>query len=144
MKVVLKNIFIYTFGFFLLIQIIQVDIKNSPTVPEQEIKAPKEVMSILKRSCYDCHSNNAVLPWYSKVAPISWTISRHIDIGRKWVNFSIWETYTPEQKDQKLQEIYKSVYRAMPVKSYISQHPEAVMTKEDIDLIRNWTGKSPF
>jgi hypothetical protein len=144
MKVVLKNIFIYTFGFFILIQVFQVDIKNTPTNPKDEIKAPKEVMAILKRSCYDCHSNSAKLPWYSKVAPISWTISRHIKIGRKWVNFSIWETYTPEQKDKKLQEIYKAVYRVMPLQSYVSQHSEAKLSKEDRDLIRSWTGKAPF
>ena len=144
MKTVLKNIFIYTFGFFILIQIFQVDIKNTPTNHELEIKAPKEVMAIFKRSCYDCHSNNAVLPWYSKVAPISWTVSRHINIGRKWVNFSIWQTYTAEQKDQKLEEIYKAIYRAMPVKSYVSQHSEAKLTKQDRELIRAWTGKAPF
>jgi len=144
MKTVLKNIFIYTFGFFILIQVFQVDIKNTPTIKEQEIKAPKEVISILKRACYDCHSNSAVLPWYSNVAPISWTVSRHIKIGRKWVNFSIWETYTSEQKDKKLQEIYKAVYHAMPVQSYISQHKEAILTRDDRDLIRTWTGKAPF
>ena len=144
MNVVLKNILIYTVGFFIIIQLIQVDIKNTPTIKEQEIKAPKEVMAIFKRACYDCHSNSAILPWYSKVAPISWTISRHIDIGRKWVNFSIWETYTKEQKDKKLYEIYKAIYHAMPVKSYISQHSEAKLTKQDREIVRNWTGKAPF
>ena len=119
---VIKNIFIYTFGFFILIQIIQVDIQNKTINKNEEIKAPQKVISILKRSCYDCHSNEVILPWYSKVAPISWTISRHIDLGRKWVNFSIWETYTKEQKNKKLEELYKAVYKAMPLKSYISQH----------------------
>jgi hypothetical protein len=144
MKIVLKNIFIYLFGAFVLIQLIQVDIKNTPTNPKEEIKAPKEVMSILKRACYDCHSNSVKLPWYSKIAPVSWTISRHVDIGRAWVNFSIWETYTKEQKDKKLEEIYKAIYKAMPVPSYVSQHPEAKLSKEDRELIRNWTGKAPF
>jgi len=32
----------------------------------------------------------------------------------------------------------------MPVKSYISQHPEAALTKKDRELIRAWTGKAPF
>ena len=144
MKTVLKNIFIYVVGAFLLIQLIQVDIKVSKTDPKLEIKAPKEVMSILRTSCYDCHSNEVKLPWYSKVAPISWTISRHVKIGRKWVNFSIWETYTAEQKDKKMGELYKAIYKAMPLKSYLSQHKEAILTKEQRELVRDWTGKAPF
>jgi hypothetical protein len=144
MKIVLKNIFIYTFGFFILIQLIQVDIKNKDINKDEEIKASKKLIDILKRSCYDCHSNEVIIPWYSKVAPISWTISRHINLGRKWVNFSIWETYTQEQKDKKLEEIYKAVYIAMPLKSYLSQHPNAILSKEDRNFIREWTGKAPF
>ena len=144
MKIVLKNIFIYLFGFFVLMQLIQVDITNTPTNPKEEIKAPKEVMVIFKRACYDCHSNTVKLPWYSKVAPVSWTISRHVDIGRQWLNFSIWNTYTPQEQDTKLQEIYKAIYKAMPVESYVSQHPEAILSKEDRELIRTWTGKAPF
>jgi len=144
MKTVLKNIFIYVFGTFLAIQLIQVDIPVNETDPALEITAPVEVMAILKRACYDCHSNEVNLPWYSKVAPISWTVSRHVDLGRQWVNFSIWETYTDEQKDKKLLETYKAVYRAMPLTSYMSQHPEAVLSKQDRELIRTWTGKAPF
>ena len=144
MKIVLKNIFIYTFGAFLLIQLIQVDIPVSKTDPKLEIKAPKEIMSIFKTSCYDCHSNEVNIPWYSNIAPISWTISRHVDLGRKWLNFSIWETYSQEQKDKKLGELYKAMYQAMPLKSYVSQHKEAKLTKAQRDLVRAWTGKAPF
>ena len=144
MNVVLKNILIYTIGFFVIIQVFQVDIKTSETDPTLEIKAPVEIMSMLRRSCYDCHSNSVDIPWYSKVAPISWTISRHINIGRQWVNFSIWETYSKEEQEQKLKEIYKAVYIAMPVKSYVWKHPESKLTKEDRAMIRKWTGKAPF
>jgi hypothetical protein len=141
----IKTILKYLFGAFVLIQLIQVDIPNNiKTDKSLEIQAPKEVMSILKKACYDCHSNNVNLPWYSKVAPISWTISRHIDIGRKWVNFSIWNSYSKEEKDKKLGEIYKAVYHVMPLKSYISMHPDANLTTQERTLIRKWTGKSPF
>jgi hypothetical protein len=144
MNIVLKNILIYTIGFFVLIQLYQVDIQISKTDPKLEIKAPIKVMNILKRSCYDCHSNNIILPWYSKIAPISWTMSRHINIGRQWVNFSIWETYSKKKQEKKLQEIYKAVYLAMPIKSYVWKHPEASLSQEDKNLLRQWTGKAPF
>jgi len=140
----IKTIFKYLLGTFLLIQLIQVDYENPPVNKHLEIQAPKEVMSILKRSCYDCHSNEVVLPWYANIAPLSWEMSRHIDLGRKWVNFSIWQTYTPEQKDKKLEELYKSVYRVMPLQGYVALHPKAALTQEDRKLLRDWTGKAPF
>jgi len=140
----MKRAFYIIVGFIILIQFIQVEKTNPKTNPALEIKAPKEVMAILKRSCYDCHSNSVKLPWYSNIAPFSWTISRHIDLGRKWVNFSIWESYSTEQKDKKLGEIYKSVYKVMPLSSYVNMHPEAILTKEDRKYLREWTGKAPF
>jgi len=140
----IKVIFKYLFITFLVIQVIHPTITNEKTDPKLEIKAPKEVMHIFKRACYDCHSNQVKAPWYSNIAPISWGIVRHIDLGKQWLNFSIWETYTKEQKDKKLQEIYTAVYKAMPLESYMKYHPEAHLTKEDRELIRKWTGKAPF
>jgi len=141
----IKTVLKYLLGTFIVIQLIQVDITNPKDIDKSlEIKAPKEVMSILRRSCYDCHSNEVKIPWYSKIAPLSWQISRHVDLGRQWVNFSIWNSYTKEQKDTKLEEIYKSVHTVMPLKSYLYLHKEANMNKADRDLIRKWTGKAPF
>ena len=144
MNTAFKNILIYTFGTFLIIQLIQVDITNTKTNKELEIQAPKEVMKILKSSCYDCHSNEVNIPWYSSIAPMSWTISRHIDIGRKWVNFSIWNSYTKKEKDKKLTEIYRAVYKAMPLQFYEMMHSEAKLSKQDRQLVRKWTNKAPF
>lgn len=141
----IKTILKYLIGTFILIQLIQVDIETpKPVEKSLEIKAPQKVMSILKRSCYDCHSNETKLPWYSNIAPFSWSIARHIDLGRKWVNFSIWNSYTAEEKDKKMGEIYKSVYKVMPLEGYVTMHPEAALTKDERTYLREWTGKAPF
>lgn len=140
----MKTFLIWVLAIFILLQFIPVDIDNPKTDKKLEIKASPQIMSIFKKACYDCHSNEVKIPWYSKVAPVSFTISRHIDLGRKWLNFSIWETYTQKQKDKKLEEIYKAVYRVMPLDMYKSMHKEAILTKDEIKLIRDWTGKSPF
>jgi hypothetical protein len=129
---------------FILIQFIPVSIENPKSDPSLEIKAPKEIMGILKRSCYDCHSNQVNVPWYASVSPFSYTIANHVELGRKWVNFSEWENYTQEQKDKKLEGVFRTVYAAMPLPSYIWLHPEAKLTKEEIVKIRDWTGKAPF
>ncbi len=125
-------------------QLIQVDQLNPQYDKKDEIKVPKDVMTIFKRSCWDCHSNDTVWPWYAKIAPFSWSIARHVKNGRAYVNFSIWETYSNEQKDQKLVDIYRTMYAAMPPANYTQWHEEAKVSKEDIKLIRDWTGKAPY
>lgn len=141
-----KSILKYLIGFFILIQLIPVtyEYENKKVDKTLEINASQEMMSMFKRSCYDCHSYETKLPWYGNVAPFSWQVKRHIELGRKWLNFSTWEQYSDEQKDKKLKEIYKAVYQSMPLKSYIFAHPESDLSKEERNKIRQWTGKSPF
>jgi len=138
------NVLKYMVIVLVLLQFIQVDITNPITPKNQEIKAPKPIMKMFKRACYDCHSNEVKIPWYANIAPISFYIKRHVDLGRAWLNFSIWETYDKKKKDKKLQEIYKAIYKAMPLADYISMHKEASLSKEQRDQIRKWTNKAPF
>lgn len=125
---------------FIAMQFIQTKQTNIAVKKELEIKAPQNVMTILKDACYDCHSNEVRWPWYSKIAPFSWVISEHVDDGRKWLNFSTWKNYTQEEKNKKLKGIYRTVYAVMPLQSYIWFHKEADLTKEQRKLIRDWTG----
>lgn len=129
---------------FIGLQFIPAKINSPITDKNLEIKVSPEIMTVFKRSCYDCHSNEVVIPWYQSVAPASFFVKRHVDLGRKWLNFSTWEEYTEEEKDKKLKGIFRTVYAAMPLASYISLHKEAKLTKEEIKLIRDWTGKAPF
>ncbi len=140
----MKNFFLIVFGILVLLQFIPSEITNPKTDKSLEIKVSPEIMAIFKRSCYDCHSNEVVVPWYSAIAPASLYIKGHVDLGRKWLNFSVWEEYTDKQKDDKLKGIFRTVYMAMPLPSYVSLHKEAKLTKDEIKLIRDWTGKAPF
>lgn len=51
------------------------------------------VASILRRSCYDCHSYETHWPWYSTIAPASWLVANDVQGGRRHLNFSIWGKY---------------------------------------------------
>jgi Haem-binding domain len=42
-------------------------------------------------ACYDCHSNQTRWPLYSRVAPMSWLVTRDVQRGRDKLNFSTWE-----------------------------------------------------
>ena len=136
---------IITFVLILAVfQLIQVEQLNPTYNKSDEIKVPKEVMSIFKRACYDCHSNETIWPWYGKIAPISWSVARNVRYGRAYVNFSIWETYSTKEKDKILTNIYRTMSKAMPPQSYIDWHDKAKVTPEDIKLIKDWTEKAPY
>jgi hypothetical protein len=51
------------------IQFVPVGRLNPPV--EAEVPAPAHVRALLRRACYDCHSNETIWPWYSQVAPFS-------------------------------------------------------------------------
>ena len=119
------------------IQFIPVD-KNNP--PERSAAAaPAEVQVLLRRACFDCHSNETVWPWYSHIAPASLLIARDVKNGRKEVNFSTWETFDEKRKARKLKEIAKEVEKGdMPPFYYLPVHPDAKLSPAERDVIVNW------
>ncbi len=136
----MKNVLIAFLIIFGAMQLIQVENENFPIDETKMIKAPEEIMTMLDNSCMDCHSNQTNWPWYSNVAPMSWVISSHVNDGRRAVNYSQWEDYSPEEKKKKLEATYRTVYAVMPLSSYLWLHPEADLTKEQRKQIRDWTG----
>jgi hypothetical protein len=139
---VLKTLFLWGFATILLLQLIKIDVPNPPkATPADEIKAPKEVMNLLKKSCYDCHSNNTKYPWYSHVAPISWQVKSNIKNGRAWLNFSIWKKYSEEKK----QKIYKGIVKALKIKmppaEYLLIHKDARLTPKERKILIDWAQK---
>lgn len=128
------------FTIILLMQVIQIDKTNPTSNSKLEIEAPAEIKTLLVNACYDCHSNQTVWPWYSSIAPVSWIIEGHVDDGRRSLNFEEWASYSEEEKKEHLREIYRTVYASMPPKDYIRFNKKAEMTKEQRELIREWTG----
>lgn len=139
----MKKILIVIFGVFILMQLIRIDrshltIDKGKDFASNEI-IPADVRAIVKRSCYDCHSFETNYPWYANVSPVSWWIKGHINEGRKFINFSIWETYANEEKSRKLLNSLAYIKPdMMPLPSYISQHPEAKLSVEDKKILNEW------
>ena len=134
-----RTLFIFLI-IFIVMQFIRPTRENIAVEKNLEIKADVKVMQIFHKACNDCHTNETIWPWYSNIAPFSWAISNHVIQGRKALNFSTWENYTQEEKEKKLKDIYRTVYAAMPLQSYLIGHEEADLTKEERTFIRNWTG----
>lgn len=126
---------------FVGIQFVKVDRTNPPII--KEIQAPPQVKEILRKSCYDCHSNETNWPWYSHVAPLSWLIANDVEEGRKHLNFSEWEKYTIRKKEELKNEIWEEVRDdKMPMVIYTYSHPSARLDITQKNVIKNWaTGK---
>ena len=136
----MKRFLLILLGLFLVIQLIPTSKENEVVDKSLEITAEEGIMDILRTACYDCHSNETVYPWYSYIAPFSWTISKHVREGRKALNFSIWETYSEKEKEEHLKDIYRTIYAAMPLQPYLLIHTKANISSEDRKVIRDWTG----
>ena len=127
----------------LLIQFVTIDKKNPPVDNTITLSAPPEVISILKNSCYDCHSHETKWPFYSYIAPASWLVARDVDFGREDLNFSEWEKLSDSDKNHTKEEIIEEISRdTMPIPIYLITHPSASLSNEDKLLLKNWlTGR---
>ncbi|HOW10184.1 MAG TPA: heme-binding domain-containing protein [Bacteroidales bacterium] len=141
---ILKIIVLAGFVLLIIIQFFPSGIPGNK--PEDEKSIVKSdlvtgpVVEQLKKSCFDCHSDQVRLPWYSKVAPASWLLADHINEGRENLNFSNWEDYSKREKTGLLQRIKDEVESGnMPLKSYLLIHADARLRTEDILSLSKWT-----
>jgi hypothetical protein len=109
-----------------------------PAVTE-DATVPDDLKQILKKSCYNCHSNETNLAWFDKITPANWLVAGHIREGRKVLNFSNWDSLTKAQQKAKLFEaLYQADHGAMPLKQYILFHPGSKLTGGDITVFKNY------
>jgi hypothetical protein len=121
----------------LFAQAIRIDKLNPPI--QSEISADPAVQPLLRRACYNCHSNETVWPWYSNVAPVSWLLASDVKEGRSHVNFSAWGTYSNEAQSHKFAAIVDEVRgEDMPPWYYTLVHSEARLTTADRNTIAKW------
>jgi hypothetical protein len=124
---------------FVLIQLAPMSKSNPPIT--KDVAAPPQVESILRRGCYDCHSNETRWPWYAHLAPVSWLVVRDVDNGRKRLDFSTWDKYDddPETLITKMRHIDKmSRNGSMPLWYYLAAHSEARLSAADRDVLAQW------
>lgn len=137
--------------FLLLIVIVLVGVqfipkaaKNQSTKMEtmaidQVHQVPPSTISLLKNSCYDCHSNNTHYPWYANIQPVAWWLNDHIEEGKGELNFSEFGSYSLRRQYHKLEEIKEQIEEdEMPLESYTIIHQNAVLSDTDKQEINNW------
>jgi len=144
LKRALQIIAIFIFIGFAAIQFIRPDFTNPPIIQSETLEAatqiPENVQKILTRSCTDCHSNQTVYPWYSRIQPSARFLEDHIGEGRREMNFSVWNTYETTKKLRRLDEICEQIQaKEMPLPSYLWIHRDAELSAEEIKIVCDWT-----
>jgi hypothetical protein len=123
---------------FILVQFVPAGAAENPPV-EEDLAAAPEVTEVLRRACYDCHSNETKWPWYGRVAPARWLVLHDVREGREHLNFSTWNRYDAEERAEKLEEILEELAEgAMPPRVYTPLHPSARLSAADRALLEDW------
>jgi hypothetical protein len=104
------------------------------------VQIPDNVMGMLKKSCYDCHSNHTEYPWYNHITPVNWWLRNHINEGKRELNFTVFNNYSYRRKNKKLEEIEEQVEKhEMPLSSYTLIHTDAKLNDDQRKAIIEWT-----
>ncbi|KQS36232.1 heme-binding domain-containing protein [Pedobacter sp. Leaf194] len=116
------------------------EIINPPVT--SAIDVPDSVSAILKKGCYDCHSNESKPAWFDKLAPVSWIVSSDIKEARSRFNFSQWTDLAPADQQVKFWEMINMAQNGkMPLPSYLTFHPEAKLTSKEIQVLKDYGQK---
>jgi len=100
---------------------------------------PRAIATILRNSCYDCHSSETRWPWYSRVAPVSWYIASDVKAGRGGMNFSDWPHDDAKRARKRWRHVADDVRNGeMPMASYMRLHPDARLTRAQRDELVKW------
>ena len=119
------------------IQLIPVDRTNPPE--RHPFPVPGDVDTALRRVCYDCHSNETRWPWYSRIAPFSWIVSRDVHAAREKLNFSTFGDEDSRKKIERWKETWRQVDEGgMAPWYYLTAHDGAELTDTEKRRIRIW------
>jgi hypothetical protein len=114
---------------FVALQLVPYRIENSAVVAEPQWPNP-QTRELAVRACFNCHSNQTVEPWYAKIAPVSWLLTREVNEGRDELNFSEWDSRQAREMRDAVEAIEE---RSMPPAKYtwFGLHREAKLTPDE-------------
>jgi hypothetical protein len=102
---------------------------------------PADVEPLLRRACFDCHSNETRWPWYAWVAPVSWLLARDVHEGRRHLNFSTWQSGPAERRAKRQTDVGEEVSGGeMPPWFYVPLHAEAKLSAAERARLVEWAG----
>lgn len=139
----LKKILLVLLAAFIVIQFIHPK-KNTAEGPQPNYignayTVPEDVKSILAKACNDCHSNNTVYPWYAKIQPVDWWMTKHVNDGKKHINYDEYTNKSLRYQYHKMEETIEMIKEGeMPLESYTWVHTDAKLTDEEKAKLTGW------
>jgi hypothetical protein len=122
---------------FLAIQFVRPAIPTPPVAAELDV--PPEIGQVLRRDCYDCHSNETKVRWFDLVAPVYWKVAQDVAQGRRHLNFSVIGRLPRAQQRALLYEPVNQIkLGAMPPAAYTLVHRTARPTSGDLALLERY------
>jgi cytochrome c len=105
--------------------------------------APADVRATLEAKCVDCHSAATRLPVYDRIAarlaPASWLMERDVVEGRRHLDLSAWDRYTPDQQQVLLAKMVAETKQGrMPLVQYRLIHWNASVNEGDVQAFTRW------
>jgi hypothetical protein len=83
---------------------------------------PDSISKIVLVSCVPCHTSKGGL------------------LSKGKLNFTEWTSYSPEKQKNRAEKMYSELKKGeMPPKSARQTRPEIIPTKEQIEIIKNWS-----
>lgn len=125
--------------------------KNSNTLDNSKDflvveKAPKHIVKIVTKSCYDCHSNDTNYKWYDNIAPLSWYVDSNIKRAKFSLNFSDWGNFPSWRRLLFFQGAipYDIDTKKMPPQDYLLMHSDAKISRQEKKEINTWISSIDF
>ncbi len=140
----IRKVFLFLLIALILIQFIRpkrnLGSFSGPADISHYVSVPDTVGKILAASCYDCHSNRTIYPWYAEINPIGFWLNDHIEDGKRSVNFSDLSTFPLKKINHRLDDIVEQLDRKeMPLSSYTFIHHYAILSPGQVQLLKDWT-----
>jgi len=120
---------------FVLLQFIHPAIPSPPVTAE--IAAPPQVLHVLQKDCYSCHSNERRLAWFDQIEPGYWLVRKDVLTAREHLNFStLGSKPAAVQKATLFEAVAMMQLGAMPLPRFTALHPDAKVTPEDLAILK--------
>jgi Haem-binding domain len=111
---------------------------SNPPVTKEPAWDSTQTRELVRRACFDCHSNQTGWRWYSWVAPASWQVADDVISGRRHLNFSEWDQ--PQKHAGDVAEMVRT--GDMPPWFYLPLHPSAKLSQAEKAALIEGAGKS--
>ncbi|MCB9061512.1 MAG: heme-binding domain-containing protein [Halobacteriovoraceae bacterium] len=123
-------------------------VKPNVEIKEKYIRINQEylktVKPIFQKSCFDCHGNTTVYPWYYKIPGVKQLIDSDIKESKKHLDFSKGFPFVSHETPIKdLDAIGKSIKNdSMPPFRYLIMHGDKKLTKDEVKQVDKWIRES--